>query len=490
MSREEDLLEGVDLSTLNEEELDALYSELKTLDKISPLDYIPHPSQLLFHKANNKIRLFCGGNRSGKTEAGAMEALYHSTGLYPKWYPEELKLKTHNRGRIIVSDYAKGGDVITEKILKWLPKELIVHTRKTMKGHLDKLYVKHVSGGTSEIEVLTHEMDDNAFEGWSGHWIWADEPPPREQYIASVRGLIDFSGRAWLTMTPISEPWIYDDLVMKESEDVLYLTVSMTDNPYIPIEEIKKFEAMLTDDEKESRLLGKFRHLTGLVYKEFDSKVHVIPEASIKISRNWPTYFVLDPADRRPHHGLWIKVDPFNTIYVVQEIVYAGTIDLLAKEIFKREILMGIKPMEVVRILDPNKGVTPSVVSGLKLNQEFAKHGLYFNVNVNDDVVLGHLAVAEKLRWDKKQPLSRTNCPKLYFIKENTKECVRQFLGYIWQEWKGADRDRKSPKEEPRNLNKDFPDCVRYSVVFPVSYFEDEVDPGFSRSGSVTGYNV
>lgn len=478
-----------------DEDLDTVLSELEALTKRTPLDYIPHEKQKIFHSNSAKIRLLSGGNRSGKTEAGCLEAVYHATGIYPEWYPKALRLDGPNRGRIIVTDYAKGcGEVLEPKLLNWLPEELIVSKRKTIKGHIEKISIRHVSGGISTIDVMTHEQDDMQFEGWSGHWAWFDEPPPREKFIATLRGLVDYSGRVWLTLTPISQPWLYDEYVLKQNQDMFFLTVDIRDNVMLckTAEEREKqialFESSLNDDEKEARLHGKFKHLSGRVYKVFDPEVHVISEKNVKIDRRWPTYFVLDPADRRPHHGIWAKIDPFGTIYIVNELVFKGTILETSKEILKRELMNDINPLEVIRILDPNKGETPSAVSGLKLKDEFAKHAVYFGTNVNDDLTLGHLAVAERLSWDKSKPLSTTNHPKLFLVRENTKECVHQILTYVWDDWMGRAKDTRSQKEKPKDINKDLPDCIRYLVVYnPTFDIKDEADPqpakGFTRTG-------
>lgn len=477
---------------VGDEDLDTVIAELEVLTKRTPADYEPHPKQLLFHQSDKKIRLLCGGNRSGKTEAGTLEAVFHATGLYPSWYPTAKRILGPNRGRIIVTDYAKGcGESLQPKLDKWFPPELIVSKRKTLKGFYEKLTIKHVSGGTSTIDIMTHEQDDGQFEGWSGHWAWFDEPPPREKFIATMRGLIDFGGRCWLTLTPISEPWMYDEFVGKDNPDVFYLNVRQEENPHLSKEEQESFSRMLSEDEKEARLLGHFRHLSGLIYKDFDAAVHLISEKNVKIDKRWPVYFVLDPADRRPHHAIWARVDPFGTIYIIDELVYKGTIEQTSKEILKRELLNSIVPRDVIRILDPNKGRTPSAISGLILKDEFAKHAIYFLTNVNDDITLGHLAVMQKLWYDKSKPLSTTNHPKMFFIKETTKECIHQLQTYVWDDWRGAGKDSRSQKEKPKDVNKDMPDCIRYLVVFnPVFYNAgfSEPDPQPFKSNSRTGY--
>ena len=111
-------------------------------------------------------------------------------------------------------------------------------------------------------------------------------------------------------------------------------------------------------------------------------------------------------------------------------------------------------------------------------------------MDVNDDVTLGHLAVKEKLSWDKREQFSSTNCPKLYFIREGTKTCVKQLQSYVWDDWKGVSKGARSGKETVKDINKDLPDCIRYLVVSnPYFYSMDgEGDPTAFKPTSTTGY--
>jgi hypothetical protein len=255
-------------------------------------------------------------------------------------------------------------------------------------------------------------------------------------------------------------------------------------------EEITIFESMLTEDEKEARLHGNFRHLVGRIYKEFDPSVHLVEGKKINRHSSWPIFFVCDPHDRKPHFGIWATVDPMGTIYVIDEIRFKGTIEKFSKEVLKREIVNKIRPLEVVRIGDPNKMETPTAVTGLKLKTEFAKWSLHFITNVNDDLAMGHLAVKGMLMWDQNSPISSTNRPRLYFFKETTQGIIQQIQTYVWDEWRSSE---KSQKEKPKDANKDFPDCVRYLIMFNPQYFNqddenDQIYGTYNSDGGYTGY--
>lgn len=476
-----------DLDNLSENELNDLLTELEEVNKSLSYEYIPHSKQKAFHCAAQKIRGVFGGNRSGKTEMGALEARYHATGEYPEWYPMAGRFSGPTRGRIIVTDYKKGANEVLEpKITKWFPPDKIVKMER-FQGHIVKIHVRHKLGGVSTIDVMTHEQESALFEGWSGHWAWFDEPPPREQYIATMRGLIDFKGRCWLTLTPISEPWLFDEIVGKVGDRVWYTTVDIRDNPYLDEKEIADFEANLLPEEVEARIHGKFLHLAGRVYKELDRNVHCTNKLPAGW-KQWPIWFVLDPADRRPHHGIWAYVDPMDNLVVFDEIVFRGTIGELSALILRRERDYGLSTEATLRVLDPNKGRTPAASTGLRLIDEFANYGVYFTANVNDDVSAGHMAVAQRLHYDKSNPLSATNQPKLFFYEPQTKECVRQLMAYVWDDWRGVSKGSRADKEAPKDVNKDMPDCVRYLVMSNPQWFQDDERYGRYFGGGRTGW--
>ena len=124
-------------------------------------------------------------------------------------------------------------------------------------------------------------------------------------------------------MTPIVQPWMKDELVDRAdgkriavyTADIRDNKYDITGNPILREDDIKQFENILTEDEKATRLHGKFFHLKGLVYKEFDVNVHCIDD--FRYEENYPVICVLDPHDRLPHHIIWAMIGRINDIYVM-----------------------------------------------------------------------------------------------------------------------------------------------------------------------------
>jgi hypothetical protein len=87
-------------------------------------NYEPHAKQLRFHKSTKKVKLYIGGNRSGKTVGGATEATYWMKGEHP--YRRVPPGPT--RGRIVTVSRIEGiNQLIIPQLNKWLPPSLLVN---------------------------------------------------------------------------------------------------------------------------------------------------------------------------------------------------------------------------------------------------------------------------------------------------------------------------------------------------------------------------
>src|SRR5690348_3156037 len=80
--------------------------------------YKPHPKQVDFHAAEQKRRLYIGGNRSGKTTGGIVEDIWWLTHRHP--YRRIPDRPIH--GRIVCVDFLNGIEKIIKPQLKqWIP---------------------------------------------------------------------------------------------------------------------------------------------------------------------------------------------------------------------------------------------------------------------------------------------------------------------------------------------------------------------------------
>jgi len=169
--------------------------------------------------------------------------------------------------------------------------------------------------------LLSAEQDDKVFEGSTIDYAAFDEPFRRHIYIATRRGLLKAGGHIWWSMTPLDEPWVYDELYQKWREghqEIEIFEGKEGENVTVSKEERDSFKDSLYDDEIETRIHGRFRHLSGRVIKSYDPDIHRIE--GFDIPRHWPVWMSIDPHRRKPHAALFLTCSPQDAFYVCNEI--------------------------------------------------------------------------------------------------------------------------------------------------------------------------
>lgn len=459
-----------------------LEKEIQYRKSRSILYYEPHPKQLTFHKAQHPTRAIFGGNRSGKTYAGGMEFLMHMTGLYPGWYPEDQKMQQPIIGRIVAKDFQKGvGEVIIKFLEENLDASLLAKNGK--KRNPMGIPVKWILKNGSVFDILTYEMNTESFEGWRGHIAWFDEPPPRDKYIATLRGLIDFNGRHWLTLTPLTQPWIYDEVYLKADDKSIYVeVVDIDDNPYLSKEAKANFVSKLTEEEKEARLHGRFMHLTGLIYKEFNPAVNICEPPRIK--KGWSRYFCIDPHPRTPTACLWLAVDPQGNHWVYDEL-WLQDMDLeqVAHAIHAQEGDLKVTR----RFIDPAMDKDNLLAGGYNVRKELMKYGI-FTERANNDPDLGKSRIRAALK-PKYVPIYGAEVPQLR-VSRFCERTLYEFQHYIYSERK-HNQEQFDLRETARKKDDHMMDCLRYIYnAGPVYVAQDEEEEELQYAGEFAKYPV
>jgi len=421
--------------------------------------------QSKFHNSPASTRALFGGNRSGKTTSGGMEFLYHITGQYPEWYPQDQRFNGAIKGRIGAQDFQKGvGEVVIPFFEEWMDPGLVKRKVKNPMGIPVKWYMKN----GSVFDILTYEQNTEQWEGWKGHIAWFDEPPPRNKYIATLRGMVDYHGRNWLTLTPLTQPWIYDDIYTKsDGKSVFVVTTDIRDNIHLSEDAIKEFEKQLTEEEKEARLHGRFLHLTGLIYKEFEPDVHIIRHKDIK--PHWTRYMAIDPHPRVPTAVLWLAVDEKENHYIYDEL-WLKDMDIkqIANAIKAQE---GVNPAHV-KLIDPHADKEDSLAGGFNVRKELMRHGI-FTQRGNSDPDLGKHRIRQALKRNY-SPLLKTDVAQLH-ISDYCKQTIFEFQHYIWDDHR-RNKEEYDPKETPKKKNDHFMDCLRYIYNYQPRYMQEDED--------------
>ncbi len=203
-----------------------------------------HLKQLEFHKCLKKNRWVFGGNRSGKTECGAVESVWISLGNHP--YRENRK---DTFGWVVSLSTQVQRDVAQAKILQYLRKDRIADItmlsgRKDdpAGGVIDQIRVKNVFGGISVIGFKSCDQGREKFQGSSLDFVWFDEEPPKDIYDECRMRVLDKKGEIFGTMTPLKGlTFLHDEIYLnsKNSPEVWCEFMEWADNPFLDPEEVK-----------------------------------------------------------------------------------------------------------------------------------------------------------------------------------------------------------------------------------------------------------
>ena len=502
------------------EEMLALHKELQVLEaairgsKIS--FYTPIGQQPQAHAADGAaVRLVLGSNRSGKSVFGVVEAGAHSLGYRP-WLPEDHPnhivrmtngepIPVPNVGRVIAQNFEQAiVQTIWPKFEEWMPKGQY-KIKRDNRGIPKQIIWKN----GSVVHFMSNDQDDMAFEGTNGHWVWADEPIDYAKYIGLKRGLIDFGGHMWMTMTPLSQPWIADVIANRANDpdgSVRLFKFSIWDNctengGHLRREDIEEFLKDLREDELEARLHGNFLHLAGRVYKEWEPvDPHWI--TPFNIPPGWPRVMVIDPHPRKPIAVLWAVCNPDG-----QWIVYRDLFDSKLKTV--HDVAERIKRLEGWRQSDTGKwergsGAEPVCLriidssanqdertSGDTIWKRFAAEQLWCAIAKKRNAQAGYDAIHAALRVN-------TEWAEPNLLVFNTCGHVKHdFMNFVYDDWATSkQRELKGDKQDYRKTNDDFIDCIRYIFQMGITYMslrgemrrnEDWYDEDHNGVGMMTG---
>ena len=278
--------------------------------------YEPHPLQEKFHKSQKKIRCFIGGNRVGKTTASFVEASWIANGVHPYRF-----CKVPNVGKLYALTWQKVMETFAPKIKEFIPRSLLNSKKPFTRDQHGYIKAIHWANG-SVTEIGSYEQQAMTAEGGDYDYVGFDEPPPRALYIANLRGLIDRDGFMWFSMTPLSEPWIFDELwVPGLNGSKTYVDCfngASDENPHINLKALQIFLSELTDAEKEIRYEGKFAKLKGLVIDTYKEELSLIEP--FELTSDFVIYEGLDPHANKPNRALWKAVDRDGFRYSVAEL--------------------------------------------------------------------------------------------------------------------------------------------------------------------------
>lgn len=462
--------------------------------------YEPHAKQLEFHTDQHQERLFVAGNRSGKSLASVIEAIWYLIGLHP--YRETPAVPV--RGRVVAVDFLNGVDKILLPLYKqWLPPEYLIDGLWE-RSYSAERHTLTLNNG-SFVEFMSQDQDLDKFAGTSRHFVHFDEECPKIIFDECLMRLIDTDGDWWISETPVSGmEWIFDDLyepAVEGRKDIGLIEASMGDNPYISSTARERLLQMFSDDERLMREKGRYTTVTGAMFKRFLDKPsseggNIVPRGSVTLDASWRLYLTGDHGFNTPSAWLWVAVHNTGYIVVIEEFE--------EKEVVVAEWAKRIKEMNTYLRREPylicgdpamrqRNGIT-----GDSILAEYSRQGIEIQTKgITRDEMVGINKVNQYLRLN-----PATDMPFL-LIADN---CVN-----LRREMKGAKQarivnklvaSRKNAPEGQREKDNHTTDALRYLVTLlpslttqdfegkgQVQRFEEAEDYLGGVARSYTGYD-
>lgn len=416
--------------------------------------YVPHSKQRRFHSSDKRIRLYIGGNRSGKTTGGIVEDIWWLTRQHPYQRIPDRPIA----GRIVSVDFLNGIEKIIKPQLKqWLPPSQLRGGSWTdaYEASTRTLYLEN----GSFVELMSYDQDLDKFAGTSRDFVHFDEEPPQSIYSENRARLIDRKGRLWITMTPVEGmTWVYDTIYEKGilgDPTVDVVEVDMAENPYLDQNEVEEYLDGLDDDERDARGHGKFVQMGGLVYKAFSPKIHILDETDPRdfVGSQYKQYMSLDHGFNNPTSVHWHAVDGDNRAITFDEHYEAGQIiPYHAEVIHSKEKAHGRIPD--IRVCDPALAQT-NAVTGTSIQTEYAIRGIGMILGIND-VVTGVAKVNEYLK------VGADGRPNWY-ITRNCTNLIREIQRLRWKTWASKKQaSQNNPHEQIHKKDDHACDECRY----------------------------
>lgn len=409
-------------------------AKFKTEERMR-VKYTPQGHQRKFREfldAGKRIVLMLGGIRSGKTYAGAREAL------------RRIYMHPYTRGigwivsptfpmSLVVEREFENACQITETESLILKKN--INERSYLlyppKGHL-KPY---------RVEIKSAEHPDR-LRGASLDWIWMDEAAmmSEETWKILLGRVLDSKGVIFLTTTPKGRNWIYTEIFQRSvNDDRIGIVKALTvDNEYLDKKDIEYLQSGYSMQFAQQELAAEFVNFEGLVYHSFNFDKNVVPPITA-FPEGAEMISGLDFGLHDPTVHLWVMKHN-GRFYVVDEY-YAKDRTL---EDHARSIKSNYWDRYVIRRwADP---------SGGQERLDFDKYGIG-TYEAKNDIRPGINAV-QRLFEDNK-----------LFIARNCLETLKEISVYQYKSKEG-----RNSLDEPVDYANHTMDALRYAIYSEAGY--------------------
>lgn len=421
------------------------------------MEYKPHPKQLAAHQSEARFKVLNWGRQVGKS-------------FFALQYTLEEAMKRQGRYWIVLPTYRQAKEIYWHQYVKtYIPKELIQKTDEQNLVVTLKYADVTLPDGTiieqdrnyppSTIELKGSD-DADRLRGAKVNGFVFDEyafhrPEAWEMVFEPM--LLTTDGWAMFISTPNGYNHFWD-MVLKgqKNKGWFYSHASVYDNPYIKNAEIERIKSERSENKFAQEYMAEFRKMEGVVYREWDRDIHVIPPE--KVPKNGTYMMGIDFGYTNPTAVVFVVSDYDNNWYIYDEIY------------IKQRVINDIAEM----IKEKTASKNFSVVAGDGAQAEHIANLNRLGIPVvaftkKTDNIQGGIDLIREMLTPREQLQGKPK-PKLY-VSANCENFINEIEQYCYPERADGTVNRNE-KEQPIKENDHLMDALRYlklMVYYPIS---------------------
>lgn len=428
----------------------------------------PFPHQVEWVQCASQVVLLLSGNQVGKSTVAAILAICEAIGFKPLWFggkfPDSWPANNRRGVRILMAaeTWDHHRKTTLAKLWEFLTLDMLDGPPGRNPQGIEYLF-RFKSGAL--LELMTYDQDRRVWEGTQYDFVLFDEPPPREKYNATFRGVMKREGRIFIAATPLSEPWMKDELIDPSMDPehpmhdaISYFRSDIWQNAKenggcLSRQQIERFLVQLPENERAAREQGLFLDLQGLEFGYVDER-NVI--ADFALPAGWPVVMVADPSYKRGLWCGWFTVAPDDKAYWVHAAhIENSSIPIMCRELRKHDAMLPRLPKK--RIMDSRGGAH-------EINKDkqedwfkrFKKEGFDFEPSRTAPMNILHSWLKGEPRWEDGE--LKQDVPRLRLFRtvaEMDRGPLWAFRRFLWN-------PEDSIKKQYNQPGKDWVDLAHY----------------------------
>ncbi len=307
------------------------------------------------------------------------ESAYHATGQYPDWWPGK-RFNKPTLGWACGTSNEITRDVVQlmllgDSELTWgsgaIPRASIqkVDKARGLAGAVDKVFVKHINGGTSIVQFKSYEQTWKKFTSADVDWVWCDEEPDQPIYKECLARITTTKGIIYLSLTPLQGATSVVNLFYPRPTTIDRGLTMMTIDDALHMDEEMKRAAIAKYEkyEHEARLRGIPMLGSGRVFPVADELVTVEP---FEVPPHWPQLIGIDFGWDHPTAATQIAWDrDVDCLYVMREYRVAEEVPIIHAAALKA---WGVW----LNVSWPHDGHRTDAIAGKQMAQEYKDQGV------------------------------------------------------------------------------------------------------------------